>query len=281
MSRTALVTGGASGIGRAIAAAIVGQGGRVVLADIDGRVEQTATQLSPDGGQASAATLDVRDADAVADLYTRTDRDLDGIDLVVNNAGVAVGGAVDELDLEHWNRAIDVNLRGVVNGVHAAYPLMVARGRGHILNTASLAGLTTPPLMAPYVATKHAVVGLSLSMRPEAAAKGVRVSVLCPGFVDTPLLDQCNSGLRPTLASQRTREIATLVSRRLYDADALAADVMTGLARNRAVIVAPATARLAWAASRFSPRLAMWAAGRGVRRYARELQTAAGVARSA
>ena len=85
-----------------------------------------------------------------------------------NNAGVGVAGEVDELSLEHWNRALDVNVRGVIHGVHAAYPLMLAQGFGHIVNTASPAGLMPSPLIAPYGMSKHAVVGLSLSLRIEA-----------------------------------------------------------------------------------------------------------------
>ena len=108
---------------------------------------------------------------------------------MVNNAGVAIGGLLEELDERHWSKALDVNLRGVINGVTAAYEVMRAQGSGHILNTASLAGLIPAPAMLPYTTTKHAVVGLSTALRAEAASQGVRVSVLCPGFVDTPLLD--------------------------------------------------------------------------------------------
>ncbi len=268
----AIVTGGASGIGRALAAALVGRGGTVVVADLEGEAaERVAEELRRRGpGHAEAVRLDVRDAAAVAAAYTRVRDEHGRLDLVFNNAGVAVGGLADELTLDHWNRAIDVNLRGVVHGVQAAYPLLLDQGFGHIVNTASLAGLFPAPLMVPYTATKHAVVGLSLALRAEAASRGVRVSVVCPGFVDTPLLDRVNSGLPDTLASRRTRQQVRRVQPRLYSADRLAQDVLRGVARNRAIIVAPASARLAARLTRLAPAAAVTAAGVQVRRYLRE-----------
>ncbi len=253
--RVAIVTGGASGIGRALAAALAARGDTVLVADVAAdAAKTTAERLTARGpGEARAAELDVRDAAAVQALVTSAYEEYGRLDLLVNNAGIAVGGTVDELSLDHWNRTIDVNLRGVVHGVHAAYPRMKRRRSGQILNTASLAGLTEPPMMAPYVATKHAVVGLSLSLRAEAAPHGVRVSVLCPGFVDTPLLDHANPDLPQTEAGRNARASAVRIQRRLYPADRLASDILRGLDRNTAVIVAPATARIAWYANRLLP----------------------------
>ncbi|MCX9192659.1 SDR family NAD(P)-dependent oxidoreductase [Carbonactinospora thermoautotrophica] len=268
----AIVTGGASGIGRALATALVRRGGTVAVADLDGEAaERVAEELRRRGpGHAEAVPLDVRDAAAVAAAYRRVRDEHGRLDLVFNNAGIAVGGLVDELTLDHWNRTIDVNLRGVVHGVQAAYPLLLDQGFGHIVNTASLAGLLPAPLMAPYTATKHAVVGLSLALRAEAAPRGVRVSVVCPGFVDTPLLDRVNAGLPDTPASRSTRQQVRRVQPRLYSADRLAEDVLRGVARNRAVIVAPASARLAARLTRLAPAAVVTAAGIQVRRYLRE-----------
>ncbi|RJL34300.1 SDR family NAD(P)-dependent oxidoreductase [Bailinhaonella thermotolerans] len=269
MSRSAIVTGGASGIGLALAHELVRRGASVTVADIDGDgAERAAKRLSAEGA-VSAARLDVTDAGAVAELYHRVAAENGGLDLVFNNAGIAVGGTTDELTLDHWNRAIDVNLRGVVHGVHAAYPIMVAQGRGRIVNTASLAGLVPAPLMAPYTATKHAVVGLSLALRAEAALRGVKVHVVCPGFVDTPLLRNANPDLPKTEIGEHAREAAIEVQRRLYDADALARDVMRGLARDRALIVAPASGRAAWRGVRLSPSAAARVASLAARRMLR------------
>ena len=266
MSRIAVITGGASGIGRAIATALVLRGDTVVVADLDEKgAEKVAARLS-ERGTAEAAALDVTDAGRVAALY-RDIADRHGrLDLVFNNAGIAVGGRTDELTLDHWNKTLDVNLRGVIHGVHAAYPILLAQGHGHILNTASLAGLVPAPLMLPYTTTKHAVVGMSLALRAEAAAHGVRVSAICPGFVDTPLLDNANPDLPATEAGTHAREAALKVQRRLYTPQALARDVLRGVERNQALIVAPASARAAWRGVRLSPEGAVRVAGRGIGR---------------
>lgn len=257
VDRVAIVTGGASGIGRALAAALVQRGGTVVVADLAGQAATTvAADLTQGGpGRAVAAEVDVRDAAAV-DALVQVAYDQHGrLDLMVNNAGIAVAGAVDELTLDHWNAIIDVNLRGVVHGVHAAFSRMKQQRSGQILNTASLAGLYAPPLLAPYAAVKHAVVGLSLSLRADAAPYGVRVSVLCPGFVDTPMLDHANPHLPQTQASQGGRTAAIRLQRRLYPPAALAADALRGLNRNQAVIVTPAFARALWLTNRLVPGL--------------------------
>ena len=105
-----------------------------------------------------------------------------------NNAGIAIGGSAHDYGIQEWNQIIDVNLRGVVNGVQAAYCIMIKQGFGHIVNTASITGLMPTPGQVAYSMTKHAVVGLSLSLRAEAALLGIRVSVLCPGAIRTPIL---------------------------------------------------------------------------------------------
>lgn len=254
--KTAVVTGGASGIGRAVARELSRRGVAVTVADLNASEEMESVKL------------DVTDAEAVAALLAEVKERHGRLDFVFNNAGIAIGGTTDELTLDHWNRAIDVNLRGVVHGVHAAYPIMLKQGFGHIVNTASLAGLVPAPMMLPYTATKHAVVGLSLALRAEAAMHGVRVSVICPGFTDTPLLDHANPGLPATEAGTQARSAAVKVQGTLYSVDALAADIMRGVARNRALIVAPASGRMAWRGVRLSPSAAVRVASLAVRRMA-------------
>ncbi len=252
--QVAIVTGGGSGIGAALVRAMAGRGATIVIADID---EAAGKSVAAELDQVTAVTLDVRDAAAVADLVTQTKADHGQIDYMFNNAGIAVGGLVEEFTLDHWDRVIDVNLRGVVHGVHAVYPVMLAQGNGHIVNTASLAGLIPGPGLAPYDATKHAVVGLSLSLRAEAGGRGVKVSAICPGFVDTPLLGRVNPDLPPTSAGEATGGDISSIVGPLYEADLLAEDVMRGLARNKPLIVAPRSARVLWRMTRYAPSFAL------------------------
>lgn len=262
MARTAIVTGGASGIGAALGAALVSRGARVVLADVDGAgAERQAAELSVRGpGEAVGVRLDVRDATAVAELVQRTAREHGRLDLLVNNAGIAVTGEPEELSLEHWERILDVNLRGVLHGCHAAYPVMKEQGGGHILNTASVAGLVPcPGPMAAYSATKFAVVGLSLALRAAGADHGVRVSALCPGWTDTAILDGRGPEdlpLPPSAQGPSARRLLAESRIGLYPAERLAADALRGIDANRAVIVSPRSARIAVRVARHLPALA-------------------------
>jgi NAD(P)-dependent dehydrogenase (short-subunit alcohol dehydrogenase family) len=248
--KVSIVTGGASGIGLAIATELVARGSFVVLADLDG--DAAARAAAGLGPQASAASLDVADAEAVTTLVQRVVADHGRLDVMVNNAGVAIGGLLEELDQRHWAKALDVNLRGVIHGVTAAYEVMSAQGSGHILNTASLGGLIPAPAMLPYTTTKHAVVGLSTALRAEAASRGVRVSVLCPGFVDTPLLDDLYEA-PPRFGGNSVRARVRLLQPRFLTAEHTAKRAVDGLVANRAVIPVGAMAHVTWRLARYAP----------------------------
>ena len=159
--KVAIVTGGASGIGEAIGEELARRGARVVLADLDGeKAEQAAQGIAQAGGQARAERVDVSDAAQVQALvdgaFSREGR----LDYMFNNAGIALFGEVRDMTLEQWERILQVNLHGVVHGVVAAYPRMVEQGSGHIVNTASMAGIAPTPGVTAYAMTKHGVVGL-------------------------------------------------------------------------------------------------------------------------
>jgi NAD(P)-dependent dehydrogenase (short-subunit alcohol dehydrogenase family) len=251
--KVSIVTGGASGIGRAIAAELVARGSHVVIADLDATgAGDTARALGP---LASVAQLDVTDAAAVTALVDRTVAEHGRLDVMVNNAGIAVGGLLEELDERHWAKAIDVNLRGVINGITAAYPHLRAQGSGHILNTASLAGLIPAPAMLPYTTTKHAVVGLSTALRAEAAGQGVRVSVLCPAFVDTPLLDDVYAA-PASLGGSSVRARVRMMQPRILTAEDVGRRAVEGLAANKAVIPVGFLAHASWRLLRYAPPLA-------------------------
>ena len=188
---------------------------------------------------------------------TRSSRATGHIDLLFNNAGISMGGPTHELTGAHWDRIIDTNLRGVVNGVLAAYPTMIEQGHGHIINTASGAGLAAPPFVTAYATTKHAVVGLSTGLRPEAARHGVAVTVLCPGAVDTPILDRAPTADLPPTASRpvTARQYLAVVGQRPINADDYARHALDAVRRNKAIVVVPRRAAALWYLHRLSPTL--------------------------
>ncbi len=247
--KEAIVTGAGSGIGAALCRALAAAGARVVCTDIDGDAAgRTAAAL---GSTARAARLDVTDAAAVQavvdDVADRAGR----LDLMFNNAGIVWGGDTELLTLDQWNSIIDVNIRGVVHGVAAAYPLMVRQGHGHIVNTASMAGLTAAGQITSYVTTKHAVVGLSLALRSEAVSRGVGVLVVCPSAVETPILDKgAIGGFVGRDYFLRGQGVRTA-----YDPDRLARDILRAVQRNKAILVKPRLAHAQWLLARLSPTL--------------------------
>lgn len=257
--RSAIVTGGASGIGRALGAALVDRGAHVVLADLDGNGAKVAAEelaaSAPRGGSVVGVALDVSDRAAVETLVDEVAVRHGALDLMVNNAGIALGGESHLMPPEHWDRTIDVNLRGVVHGVIAAYPRMVAQGRGQIVNTASMAGLAPTPLTAAYTMTKHAVVGLSTTLRPEAALHGVQVTVLCPGAIETPILDKGPPTDLPVppAGTLTSRQFLDMMRMRPMPAGHFAAQAMRGIERNRAIVIVPRSGRVLWYLQRASP----------------------------
>jgi len=259
--RVVLISGGASGIGAALATAHSRLGDTVVVADIHPRDPEHVH-------------LDVTDRQAFARVARQVVDEHGRIDVFYNNAGIATGGLVEELSPEHWDRTIDVNLRGVVHGIEAVYPLMRAQRSGHIVNTASLAGLLPAPVMAPYTATKHAVVALSQALRMEARAHGVKVTAVCPGFVDTPLLQAVNRDVPATGVNGETPALVERLRPHLLPAEELARIVVEALPKNPALVVAPRQARLAAWAQRFAPGLVRLATARELRRYRRAARRA-------
>ena len=143
---TAIVTGGASGIGRALAEELAKRGCEVVLADLQIELaEEVASEIHVSGGKAKAVKIDVTDFPAMEHLVQETVKRTGRLDYIFNNAGIVIGGYVNHLGIEDWNQIVNVNLRGVINGIQATYPIMMTQGFGHIINTASMAGLMVGP----------------------------------------------------------------------------------------------------------------------------------------
>ncbi|CAN5164578.1 SDR family oxidoreductase [soil metagenome] len=247
--KTAIVTGAGSGIGVSLTRALVAAGAHVVCADLDGAAAARTAEAASGPGSARSVTLDVTDAAAVQAVVDQTAEQAGTLDLRCNNAGITFGGETEDLSLDQWNAIIDVNIRGVVHGVAAAYPLFVRQRSGQIVNTASMGGLMAAGLITSYVMTKHAVVGLSLALRSEAAAKGVGVTVVCPSAVDTPILDKGYVGK----FHGRDFYLKGQGVRHPLDPDVFAAQVLEAVAEDRAMLVTPRTARIAWRLGRAFP----------------------------
>jgi NAD(P)-dependent dehydrogenase (short-subunit alcohol dehydrogenase family) len=254
--KIAFVTGGASGIGAALAAKLVAGGAEVWIADrqIDA-AQELAQRLNSGDAKAHAIELDVRSYPsferAVAEVVQQSGR----IDYLFNNAGIGVGGEVDSYTLDDWNDVFDVNLRGVVHGIQAAYPIMIRQHSGHIVNTASLAGLVTSAGTASYTATKHAVVGLSKTLRVEAERHGVQVSVLCPGAIRTPILTMGKYGRYDGVSDEQLLKFWEPF--RPMAPEKFAERALRAVLRGDAIIVVPAWWKALWYVERLSPALSM------------------------
>jgi NAD(P)-dependent dehydrogenase (short-subunit alcohol dehydrogenase family) len=251
---TAIITGGSAGIGQAIAEELAKRGCEVVLADRQIELAQEVVAgITNAGGKATAVKLDVTDYPAVEqvvrDTVVRTGR----LDYMFNNAGIFINGGVHLFSITDWEHIVNVNIRGVIHGVHAAYPVMLMQGFGHIVNTGSIAGLIPSPGEVSYAMTKHAVVGLSNSLRAQAGLMGIRVSVLCPGIILTPMAENGGKFGKSyvNISPELRREMLEKV--RPMPADLFAKKVLDAVAKNRAIIIEPSWWKWFWRMNRLFP----------------------------
>lgn len=268
--KTAIVTGGASGIGRALSEELARRGATVVVADRQTELaEEVAAGIVASAGRnrARAASLDVRDAEAFETVVRRVAQDEGRLDLLFNNAGIAVGGELHHHRLADWTDVCDVNIRGVVHGIQAAYPVMIAQGGGHIVNTASVAGLVPFGGLGAYNATKHAVVGLSKTLRIEGRAHRVACSVLCPGVIDTPIVRGGRFGRYRGITDEVLDKVLRITG--AMPAPDLAREALDAVARNEAIIVRPRRWKLFWWLDRLAPAASI-ALGQIVQRRVRQ-----------
>ncbi|HKA88293.1 MAG TPA: SDR family NAD(P)-dependent oxidoreductase [Haliangiales bacterium] len=259
----AVVTGAGSGLGRALCEELGARGARVLASDID----EAAARATAAACRAEAVRCDVSRLADVEALADEADRRLGGVDLVVNNAGVATVGRVGDVPIADWEWLIGVNLWGVVHGCHAFVPRLRARRAGHILNVASCAGLAYLPFMAPYNASKAAVVALSETLRLELEGDGVGVTVLCPTFFKTSIIESARGDGRGRDIARRAIDAAKMSAR---DVARVALDAVD---RNELHVVPMADGRWIWRARRAFPRgylrvvkkvLARWARREGM-----------------
>ncbi|MDX1692503.1 MAG: SDR family oxidoreductase [Ketobacteraceae bacterium] len=241
-NKSVVITGAGSGMGRALAMQLGSYGANVVATDIDEEAAQvTAREIKRKDGHASYHPLDVRDRDAFRSLLKGVVGDYGTLDYLFNNAGIAIFGEVRDQSEEDWQRVIDINQMGVLYGTLAAYEIMCRQGSGHIVNTASIAGLSATPLLTPYSMTKHAVVGLSMSLREEAKGLGVKVSTVCPGLIRTSIAD--GNFARASHFPDAFGFLEEKLRIRPLSADEAAKYILKGVKKNQAQIIFPAHGR--------------------------------------
>jgi NADP-dependent 3-hydroxy acid dehydrogenase YdfG len=239
--KVAFITGGASGIGAALAAELVRQGGEVWIADRQiGEAQELTQQLKEAGGQAHAIELDVRSYPDFEHAVGKAVRHSGRIDYLFNNAGIGVAGEIDSYALEDWDDVFDVNVRGVVHGIQAVYPIMIRQRCGHIVNTASMSGLVATASQASYSATKHAIVA---------------ISVLCPGAVRTPAITGGKYGRTHRYRDEGLRDMAE--RGRPITPERFAKRAIRAVLRGDAIIVIPSWWKAWWYLERLSPTLSM------------------------
>jgi NAD(P)-dependent dehydrogenase (short-subunit alcohol dehydrogenase family) len=253
----AIITGGASGIGAALARELVRRGSEVVLADLQRELaEEVAAGIRKAGGKARAIELNVADYRAVETLVQETVQQTGRLDYMFNNAGIGILGTYAHYSMDAWNTILDTNLRGVIHGSHAACQVMGKQKFGHIVNTASMAGLSTfLGGGVGYATTKHAIVGLSTMLRAEASLSGIRVSVLCPGVIRTPILGLGKYCVN-LMDNFSPQQLQALFERfRPMAAEKFAIKALNAIANNKAIIVIPQWYKIFWWLDRFSPSL--------------------------
>ena len=254
-NKLALVTGASSGIGQAIAVALAGEGAKLILVGTNRkRLKETQSLCEATGGSAHPYTADVGDYALMQGLSEAVIAEHGDVDLLINNAGVVMSGLIQEVEVQDWKRLIDINVMGVVHGCKLFVPGMLRQGGGHIVNMASAAGLIGQPGMSTYCATKHAVVGMSSSMRYELAGAGIGVSTICPGYVKTPITE--NLKLVGKLNTDRVRgKVEKSVKRSKLSAEMVAKQTLKAIRRNEPFVTVGGDARAAWYAHRLAPRL--------------------------
>jgi NAD(P)-dependent dehydrogenase (short-subunit alcohol dehydrogenase family) len=257
--KTALVTGAASGIGKETALAFGRAGADLVICDVDeSGLAATEEALRALGRRVRARRVNVADREAMRAFADAVHREHEAVDILMNNAGVGLGGGFRYTSLEDWDWIVGINLWGVIHGCHFFVPPMVARGRGgHIVNVSSAAGFVATEPLAAYCTTKFGVFGLSEALREELAPHGIGVTTVCPGLINTPITR--SSPLRGPDATPAARErMVAVYERRGYGPERVARNILKAIARNRGVAPVAPEAWVMYYLKRMSPGLVAW-----------------------
>jgi NAD(P)-dependent dehydrogenase (short-subunit alcohol dehydrogenase family) len=268
-SKIAIVTGGGMGLGRALCEQLAREGATVIVADIKGdAATQVADRITQNGGNARAVQIDISKREDTANLIESTAAEFGRLDYIFNNAVLVIGGDARDISLEQWERALGVDLLGVVYGSVAAYRVMARQGHGHIVNISSASGLVPQPGNTPYCTSKWGIVGLSLSLRFEGADLGVKVSCVCPGDMKTDIYENMT-----VMNLNVGRDEVVRVSRRSHflmpqwSAEEAVHEILRGVTRNKALIVFPAVVRFIWRLYRALPVVIYWISIRRMRMF--------------
>ncbi len=247
--KTAVITGAASGIGRGLALALAKERCTMLLADInEAGLKQTAEMVITSGGKAEIFLCDVSKLDEVMRMADHCFDAWGKVDILINNAGVASVGFMGDIPIKDWEWIVSINFWGVVYGCHAFVPRMKEQGSGHIVNVASAAGILSSAEMAPYNATKAAVISISETLKSELAPYNIGVTVTCPTFIKTNLMDK----MRCTDEFQRQCS-TTGVDNARWTPDMIAALVIDAVKKDKLYVVPQAAAKLMWISKRISP----------------------------
>jgi NAD(P)-dependent dehydrogenase (short-subunit alcohol dehydrogenase family) len=250
-NKIAIVTGGASGIGKAICIYLAQHGSKVIIADNNFKMaDETASVLSSEGYNGKAVQVDVSNPSEIESLINNTASEYGRIDYLFNNAGISVNGEFQDISLEKWKEVFDVNLWGVIYGCWYVYPVMIKQGSGHIINTSSLAGLIPGGLTSTYSASKHAVVGFSLTLRSEAKLYGIKVSTLCPGYLRTNI-QETTPNLSDFMNSEKNKKMNA--DMKFLTPEDCINQIMRGVRRNKGIIVSPIKHKICWWLHRLWP----------------------------
>ena len=243
------VTGGASGFGRALAERWARAGYQVCIGDInDERLAETLASLQKLGATAHALRCDVTKEEDLESAAAWLVEHWGGVDIVVNNAGVAIGGSITEISIDDWRWIIDINLLGVVRGCRTFTPIFKKQKSGRFVNVSSMAGLIHPPMMSAYNATKAAVVAISETLRVELQDDGIGVTVVCPSFFRTNLTETMRAGNADT-----ARITQRLVNKAKRGADEIAELTFRGVERGDFHVLTHADGKVAWMLKRLAP----------------------------
>jgi NAD(P)-dependent dehydrogenase (short-subunit alcohol dehydrogenase family) len=250
-NKIAIVTGGASGIGKAICIYLAQHGSKVIIADNNlDMAEETAYDINTKGDCGKAVQVDVSNPSEIESLINNTASEYGRIDYLFNNAGISVNGEFQDISLEKWKEVFDVNLWGVIYGCWYVYPVMIKQGSGHIINTSSLAGLIPGGLTSTYSASKHAVVGFSLTLRSEAKLYGIKVSTLCPGYLRTNI-QETTPNLSDFMNSEKNKKMNA--DMKFLTPEDCINQIMRGVRRNKGIIVSPIKHKIYWWLHRLWP----------------------------